>query len=145
LEKLASDFLSTFTIIDYLPETPGVVDQKSGSKETKVPNVERLSEKIFIETDQLRSKSSPSTAISTDNVGMAIDENSAKSMEPKDIIASFCKDMPMKNIERDSWNTPGGMKIKSCSIIIPRFPPQRLHRSPCPPRFRRIVDIGSEW
>jgi hypothetical protein len=86
LEKLASDFLSTFTIIDYLPETPGVVDQKSGSKETKVPNVERLSEKIFIETDQLRSKSSPSTAISTDNVGMAIDENSAKSMEPKDII-----------------------------------------------------------
>lgn len=88
LEKLASDFLRTFTIIEYLPATPGEPtatmdkndDASSALASDLLPPVQRISQKIFVEGDP-PAASSPSRA-----TGLVVDGDHAKTLDPKNII-----------------------------------------------------------
>lgn len=89
LEKLASDFLRTFTIIEYLPATPGesasdkADDASSAIASDQLPPVRRISQKIFVEGGDppVGSTSSPSRS-----TGLVVDSHHAKTLDPKNII-----------------------------------------------------------
>eukprot|EP01033_Poteriospumella_lacustris_P004976 gene4976-3560_t len=91
LEKLASDFLRTFTIIEYLPATPGEPavtmdkndDASSALASDLLPPVQRISQKIFVEGD---SPAGPSSSSPSRATGLVVDGHHAKTMDPKNII-----------------------------------------------------------
>eukprot|EP01042_Synura_sphagnicola_P009080 gene9080-11651_t len=91
LEKLASDFLRTLTIIEYLPATPGEPavtmdkndDASSALASDLLPPVQRISEQIFVEGD---SPAGPSSSSPSRATGLVVDGHHAKTMDPKNII-----------------------------------------------------------